>query len=344
MKKIVQTLCGVVLSCAVVSFPAVAAEQFILNFETGLGSQSVQQVRTLEAWSSSVEKASQGRIKINLYPNGSLAKPNVNLMACQDGLVDIAYLHSFFFTDRLKALETLYVPGLNITDPLAASLAVWELMEKYPAFHEEAKGVKILGVHVSPMVIGSVTRPVESTDSFKGLRLRTNGKSTAVLAEYMGSSVMTVPGPDIFMNLQKKIVEAAVAAWEGHRGFGLTDICTSFTEGDFLPPIYFYLVINQNRWNALPPDLQKVIEDASGAHFAALGGETESFIAADVKAELGREGKRIITLSGEERKKMDRVCTEVRERELERMEKEGVPEAKRYVSEFMELMKKYEMQ
>ena len=96
MKKIVQTLCGVVLSCAVVSFPAVAAEQFSLNFETGLGSQSVQQVRTLEAWSSSVEKASQGRIKINLYPNGSLAKPNVNLMACQDGLVDIAYLHSFF--------------------------------------------------------------------------------------------------------------------------------------------------------------------------------------------------------------------------------------------------------
>ena len=144
-EKNVQTLCGVVLSCAVVSFPAVAAEQFILNFETGLGSQSVQQVRTLEAWSSSVEKASQGRIKINLYPNGSLAKPNVNLMACQDGLVDIAYLHSFFFTDRLKALETLYVPGLNITDPRAASLAVWELMEKYPAFHEEAKGVKILG-------------------------------------------------------------------------------------------------------------------------------------------------------------------------------------------------------
>ena len=75
---------------------------------------------------------------------------------------------------------------------------------------------------------------------------------------------MTVPGPDIFMNLQKKIVEAAVAAWEGHRGFGLTDICTSFTEGDFLPPIYFYLVINQNRWNALPPDLQKVIEEAEG--------------------------------------------------------------------------------
>ena len=343
MKKIVQTLCGVALSCAVVSFPAFAAEQFIFNFETGLGSQSVQQVRTLEAWSSTVEKASQGRIKINLYPNGSLARPNVNLMACQDGLVDIAYLHSFFFTDRLKALETLYVPGLNITDPRAASLAVWELMEKHPVFHEEAKGVKILGVHVSPMVIGSVTRAVDGVEAFRGLRLRTNGKSTAVLAEHMGSRVMTVPGPDIFMNLQKKIVEAAVASWEGHRGFGLTDICNSFTEGDFIPPIYFYLVINRNRWDALPPDLQKVMEDAGGARFAALGGETEAFIAAEVKAEFAREGKKVITLTGEERKKMDQVCTTVRERELARMEKEGMTEAGRYVSEFMDLMKKYEM-
>ena len=100
-----------------------------------------------------------------------------------------------------------------------------------------------------------------------------------------------------------------------------------------------YMEFDQDFMLGLATILQKVIEDASGAHFAALGGETESFIAADVKAELGREGKRIITLSGEERKKMDRVCTEVRERELERMEKEGVPEAKRYVSEFMELMK-----
>lgn len=342
MKRLVHSLLGAVLSCAALSFPASASETFVFNFETGLGSRSVQRVRTLEAWSAAVEKASRGRIRIHLYPSGSLARPNVNLTACQDGLVDIAYLHSFFFTDRLKALETLYVPGLNISDPRAASLAVWELMERHPAFHDEAKGVKILGVHVSPMVIGSVTGPVMGVDDFDGLRLRTNGKSTAVLAEHMGATVMTVPGPDIFMNLQKKIVEAAVAAWEGHRGFGLTGLCTSFTEGDFLPPIYFYLVINRHRWDALPPDLQKVLEEQSGARFAALGGETEAFIAADVKAELAREGKKVLMLSGKERERMDRVCAEVRERELARMEKEGVADARRYVAEFLELMKKHE--
>lgn len=111
MKKVVSLLCGLVLLGWGVGNHAHADDAIVLNFETGLGSQSVQQVRTLQAWSTSVEEASKGRIKIHLYPNGSLAKPNVNLMACQDGLVDIAYLHSFFFTDRLKALEALYVPG-----------------------------------------------------------------------------------------------------------------------------------------------------------------------------------------------------------------------------------------
>lgn len=47
-------------------------------------------------------------------------------------------------------------------------------------------------------------------------------------------------------------------------------------------------------------------------------------------------------LSGKERERMDRVCAEVRERELARMEKEGVADARRYVAEFLELMKKYE--
>lgn len=342
MKKIWSVLCGIAMLGVGMTSGASAADTFVLNFETGLGSQSVQQTRTLEAWSKSVEKASGGRIRFNLYPNGSLAKPNVNLMACQDGLVDVAYLHSFFFVDRLKALETLYVPGLGIREPRAASLAVWELISKTPAFHKEAKGVKILGVHVSPTVIGSVEKPVCSVEDFKGLRLRTNGKSTATLAAHMGANVMTVPGPDIFMNLQKKIVEAAVAAWEGHRGFGLISVCNSFTEGDFLPPIYFYLVINENKWNAMPADLQKILEDASGARFAALGGETEVYIADEVRKAVLAEGKEVFSLTGVEREKMDVVCAEVREAELDRMEKRGVPAAREYVAEFLRLMKKYE--
>lgn len=82
MKRLVHSLLGAVLSCAALSFPASASETFVFNFETGLGSRSVQQVRTLEAWSAAVEKASRGRIRIHLYPNGSLARPNVNLTAC----------------------------------------------------------------------------------------------------------------------------------------------------------------------------------------------------------------------------------------------------------------------
>lgn len=235
MKKMVSLLCGLVLLGWGVGNHAHADDAIVLNFETGLGSQSVQQVRTLQAWSASVE-------------------------------------------------------------------------------------------------------------DFKGLRLRTNGKSTALLARRMGATVMTVPGPDIFMNLQKKIVEAAVAAWEGHRGFGLTNVCGFFTEGDFLPPIYFYLVINENKWNSLPPDLQKVLEDAGGARFAALGGETEADIAEEMHKSVREDGKVVLSFTGPEREKIDKVCAEVREEELSRIEKEGVPDARRYVADFLELMKHYEAQ
>ena len=264
MKKVVSLLCGLVLLGGGVGNHAHADDTIVLNFETGLGSQSVQQVRTLQAWSASVEEASKGRIKIHLYPNGSLAKPNVNLMACQDGLVDIAYLHSFFFTDRLKALEALYVPGLNITDPRAASLAVWDLIARTPAFHDEAKGVKILGVHVSPMAIGSVDKPVASVEDFEGLRLRTNGKSTALLAKRMGATVMTVPGPDIFMNLQKKIVEAAVAAWERAPRVR-ADERVRFLHRERLPAAHLFLSGDQRKQVELAAARSpKVLEDASG--------------------------------------------------------------------------------
>ena len=67
MKKVVSLLCGLVLMGWGVGNHAHADDAIVLNFETGLGSQSVQQVRTLQAWSTSVEEASKGRIKIHLY-------------------------------------------------------------------------------------------------------------------------------------------------------------------------------------------------------------------------------------------------------------------------------------
>ena len=68
MKILRGLLCGFVLLGWGVLSDAHADDVFVLNFETGLGSQSVQQVRTVQAWSKAVEEASNGRIKINLYP------------------------------------------------------------------------------------------------------------------------------------------------------------------------------------------------------------------------------------------------------------------------------------
>ena len=84
------------------------------------------------------------------------------------------------------------------------------------------------------------------------------------------------------------------------------------------------------------------MEDASGARFAALGGETEASISEEMRKSLQVEGKAVLNFSASDREKIDKVCAEVREEELSRMEKEGVPDARRYVAEFLELMKQYE--
>lgn len=103
-------------------------------------------------------------------------------------------------------------------------------------------------------------------------------------------------------------------------------------------------MINENKWNSLPPDLQKVLEDASGARFAALGGGTEADIAREMRKSVREGGKAVLSFTGPEREKIDKVCAEVREEELSRIEKEGVPDARRYVADFLELMKHYEAQ
>lgn len=68
MKKVVSLLCGLVLLGGGVGNHAHADDTIVLNFETGLGSQSVQQVRTLQAWSASVEEASKAGSRYTCTP------------------------------------------------------------------------------------------------------------------------------------------------------------------------------------------------------------------------------------------------------------------------------------
>ncbi len=342
MWNVCMTLCCSLALLFGGSLSYAADKPIVLSFETGMGTQTTRHMQALEPWAKAIEERSGGKVQINFYPNGSLAKVNVALTACSDGLADIVYVTPFFFFQRLKALQTLYVPGLNSFDPKAASLAFWEFLEQTPEFHKEAKGVKILSAHVfTPLVISTVKAPVNKIEDMKGLRLRTNGRSTAASVEAMGASAMTVAGPDIFMNLQKNILDGVVVGWEGQQGFGSTKLSNYYTVADFLPPNFFYLVINQRKWDQLPDDVKKIFEEESGAKFAAMAGTADAASSEEVQKSVLAEGKTIITLDPKERARMDEVCAKVRDEELATLEKQGVPNARKYVDLYTELLKKH---
>ena len=111
------------------------------------------------------------------------------------------------------------------------------------------------------------------------------------------------------------------------------------TLGDFYVQ-WFWVAMNKNKYNSLPKDIQKIIDECSGSVGADLLGK--AWNAADKDGfEIGKKnGMEIITLSDEEMDRRKEQCAPISEEWVNKMEKKGYP-GRKFVETGKELIRHY---
>jgi len=254
------------------------------------------QAKTAISWAEEVEKRSDGRLQITVYPGGTLTKADRCWQGVIDGISDIGMSCFAYTPGRFPLLEALDLP-LGWPDGLTVTRTASKLATKYAP--EETAGAKLLYVHGHGPGILATKKPVRTLEDLEDMKIRGTGLSAGI-ATALGATAVGMPQPETYDALQKGVVEGTFCPIETLKGWKQGEVIETITDTkDIGYTTSMFVAMNEDSWNALPEDLQQVLVDVSAEWVDKHG---EAWNQADEEGlafvqELGRE---IIPLSPEE--------------------------------------------
>jgi TRAP-type mannitol/chloroaromatic compound transport system substrate-binding protein len=220
-----------------------------------------------ERFADDVTAMSAGRLEIRLFAAGELVPPFESLDAVQQGAADIAHGTPYYWVGKSKALNCFATIPFGLT---ATELAAWIEFGEGKELWEEVYapfGVKPFYAGSSGVQAGGwFKRPIESVADLHGLKFRIAGLGGEIMRR-QGVNVVLLPPGEIMPALTSGTIDAAewIGPWND-RAFGLYKVAKYY----YVPALHepgpgLEIIVNRERYDALPKDLQKIIEVAASA-------------------------------------------------------------------------------
>ena len=221
--------------------------------------------KVLEDWAQVIEARSGGRLKLRIYPASQLGPVQRQFDLARNGQADMAVGLTGATPGRYPMTELVSLPfvapkGADIS--AAMSRRVTELAPKYLA--PEFAGLHLLWVGVQPLnTFFTARKEIAALADLKGLKMRFQGEQHAKMLRALGAVPLQVPPGEIADGMAKGVIDGAVFNYEAAESFGLATVTQHAMEPTFLPSTLL-LVMNQAKYDALPPDLRAVIDETTG--------------------------------------------------------------------------------
>lgn len=217
-------------------------------------------------WIKDVEEATGGRVKITSYPAGTLTPSTETYEGVVKGVADIGISAYSYNRGRFPVVESFIVPGLEYNNSQAASLALNEGIEKINP--KELQDVHhLLSFATGPGSLYTTDKPVRKLADLKGLQLGATAGLRADAVSLLGATASVQPIPEWYEALSKGIMQGGIAPIESVQGFRTGEVSANFvTLTPFLYNQALFLVMNKDKWDSLPPDVQKAITEVTKKH------------------------------------------------------------------------------
>lgn len=268
---------GATALATVLSTGAAFAQEVTLRMHQFLPPQANVPKLVLDVWADKVEAASDGRIEIQRFPSMQLGGVPPQLMdQAIDGVADIVWTVVGYTPGRFPSTEVFELPFM-VSDARAASSAYWQMFEKHMK-DTEFKDVHILGTWVHGPGMFHTKDPVMVPSDLDGMKIRGGSRLVNELLTLVGATPVGMPVPAVSEGLAKGVIDGTTIPWEVTSALKVPELVHNHTEfeGPALYNLTFVLAMNKDRYEGLPADLQKVIDDNSGLEFSIFAGGTQS--------------------------------------------------------------------
>jgi len=272
-------------------------------------------------WAKEIGEKTNGRVKITLFPSGTLTPAD----KCYDGVVkgisDIGMSCFGYTRGKFPLTEVIDLP-LGYKSGAAATKLINEYYIKLKP--RELAEAKVMYLHAHGPGFLHTKKAVYKLEDVKGMKIRSTGLSAKVVSA-LGGIPVAMPMGETYDALSRGVAEGSMAPIESLEGWKWGEV-VKFTTQSYGSAYStgFFVVMNMEKWNALPPDIQKVIEKANG-EWAEKTGKLWDEIDKSGREFSLKLGNKIISLPKEEDARWARAVKPILDEYTANMKGKGLP-------------------
>ncbi len=340
MKKSLSIICiGIMVALLLGSFffKSLAEAQIKLTYANFPPAPTFPCVQ-MERWKTEVEKRTGGKVAVQTFPGGTLLPAKNIFDGVITGTADIGNFAMSYQPGRFLISEAVDQP-VGFTSAKAASLAHYDLIQKYNA--KEFEKVKIITLFTCPPANIMTIKPVRSLKDLKGLELRVGGTQADIIKN-LGGIPVAMPQSDTPEALQKGTVKGHVSSMEVLKDFNYAAYTPNATITN-LWVVTFAVVMNTDKWNSLPADVKKVIDDMRKEQALWTGQYVDDHVLEALKWSKEKYNLQIFELPASEKAEIPKALKPLIDGYVKRVTDQGLP-GDQIIKDVYALKEKYEKQ
>ncbi len=306
---------GAVVAAAV-SLTGAASAQTVIKIQTGWAAGSFSLNYTNKNWVDKLEAMTYGNVKIDIRPSKTVVPHRETPQAVAAGILqgDMNAVAYFAGRDPVFGMLGDLIAGFDTTEQNQMFFRFGGGVDVLQQAWDEQLPGKIHVVGAGPFAkeaFVSVT-PIRTVEDFKGLKLRSPEGMAAEVFRRVGAAPTSIPFPELYTALEKKVVDAADASsYTNNASLGFNKIAKFPIYPGIHSMAVIQFVINQQTWEKLGPQGQAALETWYYAMWPDVTRATDlmdhELVAKDM-AESSKSGIEVINWSQGERDKLRKIA------------------------------------
>jgi len=258
MRKLI--LAGV--AAAVFMVPAALAQSPIIIKLSHVVANDTPKGKGALKFKEFAEKYTDGKVRIEVYPNSQLFKDKEEIEALQLGSVQILAPSTAKFAPLgVKEFEALDLPWL-FKDEATYDKAMKGPVGKWLFDKLESKGISGLAYWTNGFHMTSANRPLLTPADFQGLKVRISGSKIADrYFRDIGSIPQIMAFSEVYQALQTGVVDACENTPSNYWTQKFYEVQKDITVS-YHAHLQYAVIVNSKFWNGLPPDIRTQLDKA----------------------------------------------------------------------------------